>query len=223
MSKSNEKRISVLAIDDHIMIINGIKLLLESRAGNFWHAHEGKTALELALEHKPELVVIDYSFPDTTGDTIVKEIRYHLPETRIIAYTFSFEEEAIVKMFYAGVNAYVLKSDDQNEFLDAVDTVMEGKEYFCQEARNHIVNRVSMKDDNVKIKIADFEFSQNDIEIVRLLCKEKTAKEISKEIFLSERTVELYRNSITKRIGAKNVVGVIKFAIKNGIVKMSEL
>jgi DNA-binding NarL/FixJ family response regulator len=126
-------------------------------------------------------------------------------------------------MFYAGVNGYVLKSKDDEELLTAIETILSGKEYFCLEARNQLINRIVTHTDHAKYTIDNKEFTQKEIEIIKLICKEKTAREISKEIFLSERTVEQYRNNIAKRIGSKNIAGIIKFALRNGIVKLQDI
>lgn len=116
-----------------------------------------------------------------------------------------------------------MKTNDDEELLNAIQAIMSGKEYFCVEARNQLINRLSNNSDHVKYTIADREFTHKEVEIIKLICKEKTAKEISKEIYLSERTVEQYRNNIAKRIGSKNIAGIIKFALKNGIVRLQDL
>lgn len=214
---------SVLVVDDHKMIVNGIRITIGDLFSDFYEAYNGASALELALQHQPQLVIMDYQLPDATGDMIVKEVRYKCPHSRILAYSFNFDEQAILKMFSAGVNGYVLKSEDDAEFLQAIHYVLEGRDYYCKEARNHIINRIAFQDDNTKLMVANMEFSQKEIEIIRLICYQKTAKEISEQVYLSERTVEQYRSNINKRIGARNLVGVIKFALKNGIIRIEEL
>lgn len=214
---------SVLVVDDHKMIVNGIKVTIGHLFQDFYEAYQGSVAMEQALQHQPQLVIMDYQLPDATGNMIAKEIKYKCPNSRILAYTFNFDEEAILKMFSAGVNGYVLKSEDDAEFLRAIDYILAGRDYFCKEARNHIINRIAFQDDNTKHIVANLEFSQKEIEIIKLICYQKTAKEISEQVFLSERTVEQYRSNINKRIGAKNLVGVIKFALKNGIIRIEEL
>ncbi len=214
---------SVLVVDDHKMIINGIRITIGHLFDDFYEAYNGSTGIELALQHHPQLVIMDYQLPDATGNMIVKEIKYRCPNSRVLAYTFNFDEDAILKMFSAGVNGYVLKSEDDAEFLRAIEYILDGRDYFCKEARNHIINRIAFQDDNTRLIVANMEFSQKEIEIIRLTCYQKTAREISEQVFLSERTVEQYRSNINKRIGARNLVGVIKFALKNGIIRIEEL
>lgn len=216
---------SVLVIDDHKMIANGIKLLIGNLFQNFYMAHNGADGMSKALQHFPQLVIVDFSLPDTTGDILARELKYKLPTVKILAYTFSFSPGPIIKMFQSGINGYVIKKEDDEEFIKSVKLLMEGKDYFCKEARTHIINRFSGSEDDYSIKhlIANTKFSGKEIELIRLLCKQMTTKEISRHLNLSERTVEQYRSNIIKRVGAKNLAGVIKFALQNGIVQLDEL
>ncbi len=216
---------SVLVVDDHKMVANGIKLLIGNLFENFYMAHDGADGMSKALRHFPQLAIVDFSLPDTTGDFLVRELKYKIPSIKVLAYTFSYSPDSIVKMLQSGVNGYVVKKEDDEEFIKAVHLLMEGRDAFCKEARTHIVNRFSGTEDDYSIKhlIANTKFSGKEIELVRLLCKQMTTKEISGHINLSERTVEQYRSNIIRRIGAKNIAGVIKFALQNGIVNVDEL
>jgi DNA-binding NarL/FixJ family response regulator len=214
---------SLLVIDDHNMIVNGIRLLIGDRFREFRHANTGARGTALALQHQPQLVIVDHVLPDLSGDAIVKEIKYRCPATRILAYSFNAYSAAVLKMFNAGVHGYLIKSEDDEEFVRAIKTVLEGKEYFCKEARNHIIHRVFPEDEHPRLIIANTGFSAREIEIIRLICQQKTAKEISRQVFLAERTVEQYRSNITKRIGARNIAGIIRFALQNHIIDLGDL
>ncbi len=214
---------SLLVVDDHNMIVNGIRLLIGDRFREFRYANNGSTGMALAVQHQPQLVIVDHVLPDLSGDTLVKEIKYRCPATRILAYSFNAYSAAVVKMFNAGVHGYVIKSHDDSEFVKAVKAIIEGKEYFCKEARNHIIHRVFPEEEHARLVVANTGFSAREIEIIRLICQQKTAREISRQVFLAERTVEQYRSNISKRIGARNVAGIIRFALQNHIIDLSDL
>ncbi len=214
---------SLLVIDDHNMIVNGIKLLIGDWFSEFRHANDGAGGIRLALEHQPQLVIVDQGLPDQSGDAVVREIKYRCPTTRILAYSFNVNAAAILKMFEAGVHGYVIKSENDAEFEKAVMSLLEGKDYFCKEARAYIINRIFPEEERPGLLIANTGFSVKEIEIIRLICRQKTAREISKEVYLSERTVEQYRSNITRRIGAKNIAGVIRFALQHGIINLEDL
>lgn len=216
---------SVLVIDDHKMVANGIKLLIGDLFENFLMAHDGATGMSLALRNFPDLIIVDYSLPDTTGDLLVRELKYKLPNSLILAYSFTYSPDVIVRMLQSGINGYVIKKEDDEEFVKAVHLLMQKKDYFCKEARIHIVNRFTGTEDEYSIKhlIANTKFSGKEIELVKLLCKQMSTKEIGHNLNLSERTVEQYRSNIGRRIGAKNLAGIIKFALQNGIVQIDDL
>jgi DNA-binding NarL/FixJ family response regulator len=214
---------SLLVIDDHNMIVNGIRLLIGNRFQDVWQANTAAAGLALATQRQPQLVVVDYVLPGGTGDAIVKEMKYRCPATRILAYSFNGYSAAVLKMFGAGVHGYVIKSENDEEFVHAVGTLLEGKEYFCREARNHIIHRVFPEEEHPRLIVANTGFSAKEIEIIRLICQQKTAREISTLVYLSERTVEQYRSNISRRIGARNIAGIIRFALQNHIIDLADL
>jgi len=214
---------SLLVIDDHNMIVNGIRLLIGHRFQDIWQANTAAAGLALATQHRPQLVIVDFVLPDGTGDTIVREIKYRCPATRILAYSFNGYSAAVLKMFSAGVHGYVIKSENDEEFVHAIGTLLEGKEYFCREARNHIIHRVFPEEEHPRLIVANTGFSAKEIEIIRLICQQKTAREISNQVYLSERTVEQYRSNISRRIGARNIAGIIRFALQNHIIDLADL
>ena len=223
MTEEQRPYLSLLVIDDHNMIVNGIRLLIGDKFETFRYANKGVAGTALAVQHQPQLVIIDHVLPDLSGDAVVKEIKYRCPSTRILAYSFSGYSAAVLKMFSAGVHGYIIKNEDDAEFTKAVHTVLEGKDYFCKEARNHIIHRVFPEEEHPRLIVANTGFSSREIEIIRLICQQKTAREISRQIYLSERTVEQYRSNISKRIGARNVAGIIRFALQNHIIDLGDL
>lgn len=224
MTNEKKKYNAILAIDDHKMITNGLTMLLGDYFKHFYVAHDGATGTSLALQHFPDIIIVDYALPDISGDLLVRELHYRIPAAKILAYSFTIDSDVIIKMLRAGVNGYLIKSEDDQELLKAVNNLINGQDYFCKEARNHIIRRFSNEEDErLKVMVGNTEFSSKEVEIIRLLCKQKNAKEISSAIFLSVRTVEQYRSNIMKRIGAKSIVGILKFAMKSGLIDLDDL
>ncbi len=213
----------ILALDDHIMVLNGIRTILESNGMICDIAQTAEEALAIAAAHPPDLLLLDYFMPDRTGNMVARQMKSKFPLLKILVYTLNMEEEVIMKMIYAGINGYLLKSASTGTFIKAIETVLAGGEYFCTEVRNQVINRVSFPEDHIVIKVGDQEFQQKEIEIIRMISMEMTAREMGQVLFLSEHTVEAYRSRIINKLGAKNAVGVVKFALKNGIIKHNEL
>ncbi len=218
---------SVLVIDDHKMVANGIKLIIGDLFENFYMAHDGATGMSYALQHFPDLIVVDYTLPDTSGDLLVRELKFRMPSSKVLGYSFTYSADVIVKMFRSGINGYIIKKDNDEEFLKAVQALVNGRDYFCKEARNHVIGRLSAdeEDEELAIKhlIANTEFSAKQIALIKLLCKQMSTKEIGLHLNLTERTVEQYRSNISQKIGAKNLAGIVKFALQNGILELDEL
>lgn len=216
---------SVLVIDDHKMVTNGVKLLIGSLFEHFYVAHDGATAIHKAALYAPELIITDFFLPDTHGDVLVRQLKYKHPSIKILAYSFSYAADTIIKMLKSGVNGYVIKKEDDEEFINAIHLLMQDRDYFCKEARLHIVNRFATSTDDYAIKhmIANIQFSGKELEMIRLLCKQMNSKEISTHLHLSERTVEQYRSNVMQKVKAKNLAGVIKFAIQNGVIMLEDL
>ncbi|PZF75011.1 response regulator [Taibaiella soli] len=217
-------RYNILVVDDHQLIVNGIRMLLDDRINHFHFAHTIQGAAEQASFHQPDLAIIDFSLPDGTGDMLVRELRYRCPNTRVICYTFHADQCTISKMVDAGVHGYVTKSSDAQILRTAVDTVLDRREFFCEEAKSYLFNRIGENTERVMFRYGnDIVLNDREVAIIRLLCMGKTAKETSQEIFLSERTVEQYRNNIAKKLGTKNLIGMVKFALQNGIISQAEM
>ena len=216
---------SILVIDDHKMVANGIKLVAGDLFENFYIANEGASGMSLALRYFPALIIVDVFLPDMQGDSLVRQLKEKLPSAKIMAYSFSYAPDSIIKMVKAGVDGYVIKQEDDEEFINAIHLLMQGRDYFCKEARAHIVNRFSTATDDFAIKhiIGNTKLSGKEVELIRLLCKQMNTKEISGLLSLSERTVEQYRSNIMRKVNAKTLAGIIKFAIQNGIILVEDL
>lgn len=224
MNDKASKYKSVLVIDDHKMVVNGIKLTIGSFFEYFYMAHDGAGGMSQALQHFPQLIIVDYFLPDTSGDLLVRELKYKIPAAKILVYTFTCASDVIVKMLQSGANGYVIKNGEDEEFTKAVHLLLKGGDYFCKEAKAHIFNMFKRTNDHsAKHVISDIEFSDKELDLMRLLCKQMSTKEIGRYLNLSDRTVEQYRSKIIKRISAKNLGGLIKFALKNGIVNLDEM
>ncbi len=225
MNDSVSKYKSILVIDDHSMVAQGIKMVAGSLFQNFNIANDAGSGMSLALRYFPELIIVDFYLPDLPGDILVRLLKEKLPSSKILAYSFSYSTDSIIKMLKAGVDGYTLKRENETEFINAIHLLMQGREYFCKEARVHIVNRYATATDDFAIKhvISNVKLSGKELEIIRLLCKQMSTREIGHYLNLSVRTVEQYRSNIMRKVNAKSVAGILKFAIQNGIIFVEEL
>ena len=129
---------SVLVIDDHNMVVISLRLLIGDLFKIFYHTKDGTGGIELAMQHQPQLVLVDNQLPDLPGEAVVRQIRSHCPRTRVLGYSFSTSGVAIRKMYEAGVNGYVDKSESDTELSKAIMELMAGRKYFSKEAREQM-------------------------------------------------------------------------------------
>lgn len=213
--------IRLLIADDHEIFRDGFKLMLSKYANIIFvgEAENGAQLLELAIELKPDVIITDIKMPVMDGIEATKKINEVLPDVGIIGLSMFDEDDLIIDMLEAGAKGYLLKNAGKDQILEAIITVAEGEPYYCKHTNRKLTQMIASSKFNPYKNKEKVEFSDRESEIIELICKELTNKEIADKLFLSVRTVEGHRLHILEKMGAKNSVGVVVYALKNGIVK----
>ncbi len=211
--------IKVLIADDHEIFRDGLKLMLGSvdtidLAGE---AANGKELAALVDEKKPDVVVTDIKMPVMDGPQVTKYIMEHHPLVKVIALSMFDDEELILEMLESGATGYLLKNADKSEMIDAIHSVHNNTPYYCKSTSGKLVKLIAYSRANMQKQKKEAEFTDKEKDIIRLICKEYTNKQIGETLFLSTRTVEGYRMKILEKMGAKNIVGIVIEAIRLGI------
>lgn len=217
-----KKGIKVLIADDHALFRNGLRSLL-TQARNIeviGEVSNGQELVRKAIDLSPDVVLTDISMPVMDGVLATREITRKKLGCRVVVLSAFGKEEPILKMLEAGAMGYVLKSADADEIAEAVRTVYNHKPYFCREITEKLTDIVT-KNYQLPPQL-DIHFTEREKEIMRLICKECTSKEIAFTLNLSKRTVEGHRTRIMDKIGAKSIAGIITFALARGIYKAAQ-
>lgn len=222
MNEEQTKYQSVLVIDDQKMVVIAVRMLIGEKFRHFYSAHTGAAGVALAITWQPSLVIVDNVLPDTTGDLVTREIKYHCPDSRILGYSFNVNKGALKKMLDSGVHGYVDKSEDNAQFQKAVASLMEGKEYFSRIAQGQPRESPFQFAGSVKPS-PGVEFSPAEIGIIRMTCQQKSLDEMSRYLDLPEKKVVEYQHRINQRIGTEQLRGIIKYAIKHNIIEVDDL
>jgi DNA-binding NarL/FixJ family response regulator len=213
----------VTIVDDHTMIRKGLASLINLFPcyKALFDAADGKDFIEqLKPPHLPDIVLLDINMPRMDGYATAAWIRANYPEIRVIALSTMDAETAIIKMISNGARGYILKDADTNELKQALDEVM-AKGFYYNEQVTKTVMRSLNELTNDKSAINTFaKFSDREMEFTRLACSEKTYQEIAKEMHVSERTVDGYRESLFRKLHLSTRVGLVLYAVKNGLVKV---
>ncbi len=213
----NKKSIRVLIVDDQYVFRLGLKALIHNMEGIevVGEASDGLMMIKKAIELKPDLVLTDIKMPQLDGIAATKELFKLLPDSRVIALSAYIKDDLILQMLESGAMGYLVKSADAIEIKEAIETVFNRKPYFCKEITLRLTDIVTK---NYKLPSkTEANFTERELEIIRLICSAFTSKEIANTLHLSKRTVEGHRTRILDKIGAKSIAGIITFAIESGI------
>lgn len=185
-------------------------------------AANGRQLVDLALLHQPDVVITDIEMPELNGVEACRIINEQLPGTPVIALSSYDTDELIIDMFDAGAKGYLLKNADRDEIVKAVKSVHAGGMYYCERVSFQFQKMVAKTKHGGSSLVTPVEFSEREIEIITLSCRQYTNKEIAAQLNLSLRTIENHKDRMQHRIDAKNMVGVIIYALKHKLVNIDD-
>ncbi|HLF70602.1 MAG TPA: response regulator transcription factor [Dehalococcoidia bacterium] len=193
-----------MLVDDHEVVREGLRALLNRRQGMSVVAEAGTVAqaIEVALREKPDVVVMDVRLPDGTGVEACREIRSHLPETRMIMLTSYADEEAVLASIMAGASAYLLKQTRGQQLADAVEAVARGESLLDPQVTMRVLDQVRTAGSGGP-SAKQSQLTENEYKILKLIAEGKTNREIAADVFLSDKTVKNYVSSILSKLNLK--------------------
>ena len=214
------KKINIAIADDYKIFREGIKKCIASDKNLqvILEADNGEDLINSFKNNQPDIVIMDLKMPIMDGMEATQIIHKDFPQVKVLVVTMYEDDKFIIHLMEMGANGYLLKNAEPDEIRKAIYTVYENGYYF-----NDLVNKALLKKLVLKTNIKpsfnqDVEFTERELEVLKLICEEKTAAEIGKEIFLSPRSVEGIRQRLIEKIGVRNTAGLVMFAVKNGIV-----
>ena len=216
MTDENPTRIMI--VDDHQVVIDGIKLMIEDEKNLecVAEAGTGKQAFELITQHEIDLVLLDINLPDISGIEICKRLTKEHPGIKILALTMYDKGSFIQQMFKSGASGYILKNAGKGELLTAIRTINSGETYVSQQVSQALMNSLLKKDKSRNDFIP--ELTRREKEVLKLIAEEYTTQEISKSLFISLNTVETHRKNLLSKFGVRNSVGLVRVAIEKGLL-----
>ncbi|MCD4746246.1 MAG: response regulator transcription factor [Bacteroidales bacterium] len=214
------KKIKILIADDHQLIIDGIKSLINNvpQFDLIAEANNGKEAVKIAKLINPDIVLMDIDMPIMNGIEATEKIKSFNPEIKIIILSMHNEKGLVKKLIRLGADGYLLKNSDQNELIEAISKVASGQQYFSPEVTMSLLNKETEIKSSFKANSIISDLTDREIEILKLIAQGYSNKEIGEKLFISHRTVDTHRTNLMKKINVSNIAGIIRFAIKNGFV-----
>lgn len=216
------RKIKILLVDDHHIILDGIKLMIQDEPNIEISgiAENGKKALELISEIKPDVIITDISMPSMNGIQLIELIRESDNETKIIILSMYATEDYICRAIKAGANAYLTKQDTtKDEIMEAINSTINGDEYYSPAVSKIIMkNYVQKNQKNSGLAVKQNSLTNREKEILILYAEGFSNQEIADKLFISVRTVDAHKNNIMQKFNFKSTVDMVKFAIKNNLI-----
>jgi len=215
------QKIRVAIADDHKIFRDGIRMALRDKEylNILWEAEDGKDLMHKLKLKQPDVLLMDIRMPEVDGINAIGMIRKEYDGIKIIVLTMYDDQEMITRMMEMGANAYLTKTTDPDEIYQAIITCMNEDFYF-----NDLVNKAVLLKLQHKKTIRQFypnpvKFSEKEIKILKLIAEDKTTEEISKDVFLSPRTIETIRQNMKQKVGAKTIAGLVMYAMRNKLLE----
>lgn len=200
----------VLIADDHAIMRDGIRSII-ARMQSMKVVGEACTGAEAVSKFdalSPDLLILDISMPEKNGMEVANEILKHAPEANIIILSMYNDEDYINRCLELGVKGYVVKSESGTELENAIQSVMEGKNYFSSQVQEVVFRKYS-QNVNRKHREPVIKLTNREAEIIKLISEGLTSQEMADKLFISPRTVETHRANLLKKVGVKNAMELV--------------
>lgn len=204
----------VVLVDDHRIVLDGLVSLLESDPDFVILAalQSGEDVLEFFKKDQPDILVTDYSLPGISGLELTRMVKRDYPDVKVVALSMHDEAHLVKGILKEGVDGYLLKNIQQFELKNALKQIMLGMPYVSPEITKLLMQDLNRSDGNADL------LTDRERDILRLIAKEFSNKQIAEELFISERTVETHRKNIFRKTNTTSLVGLIKFAFANHLI-----
>jgi DNA-binding NarL/FixJ family response regulator len=204
--------------DDHPLVLDSLRQLLEPDFSIVGTASSGKELLELAARTKPDVVLLDVSMPDMDGFEAARCLKTELPTAKIVLLTMLSEPVHISEGFRAGASGYVLKQSASDELRAAINSVLANKRFLSEKITPEV--REVIEHEWLRPEGFTGELTARQREILVLLTKGRTTKQIAGELHISMKTVEFHKANITRKLGLHTISDLTKFALAQGITSL---
>ena len=201
---------NLLIVEDHDIVAIGLQTLLATKPalGAIDKATTAKQAMELTVKHPYHLYIIDVELPDMSGIELMKSLRTLSPDSAFIFHTIHNEFWTLRQMVKGGADAIVMKSDDTDELITAINSVLQGSSYFSSDYRQACQEMEQFQ-----------ELSSREVEVLQLIADGLMTCDIAQRLYVSDNTIEFHRKRIMRKLGASNMAQLVKIGISRGYIK----
>ena len=208
----------VLIADDHGIVRSGLRLLLERQPDIevIGEAADGAEARELAIRERPDLAILDVRMPKLTGLQVTRELKKQAPEVSVLILSMHDDERYLFEALKAGASGYVLKTQADTDLVEAIRAVERGEPFLTPAAQQALIKDVLERGRETE---SEEELTPREEEIVKLVAEAHTTRQIAEILHLSEKTVENHRGNAMRKLGMRDRVELVRYAIRRGLIE----
>jgi DNA-binding NarL/FixJ family response regulator len=208
----------ILIADDHGIVRSGIRMLIDRQQGMHVvaEAEDGIEAVELVQAKKPDVAILDVSMPRMTGLQAAREIRARVPQTSVLLLSMHDDERYFFDAVEVGAAGYVLKRSADTDLIDAIQAVARGEQFVSPVTERAVIKEwlASGRDDRLEDPL-----TPRELDVVKLIAEAHTNKQIAEALHVSEKTVESHRANVLSKLGMRDRVELVRYAIRRGLVE----
>ncbi|MEL6538243.1 MAG: response regulator transcription factor [Bacteroidota bacterium] len=215
-------QIRIAIVDDHTLVRSGVGAILESesRMQVELSLPHGQALLDAWQEHSLDVILLDLEMPVLGGRETLERIREMAEDVRVIILTMHDHEGSILQMMELGANGYLVKDAEPEEVIEAVVQVYTSGYYFSDRVARAMLGSLKTPDRPSPAHDSIEGLSPREVDVLRLICQEHTTAEIAESLFLSPKTIEGYRKTLMEKTQARNMAGMVLFAIRHGLIEV---
>lgn len=209
--------IPIAVVDDHQVVINGLKAMFSGipEVEVVYSTTSGNALIEWLKNETPAVILLDIQMPEINGIDLCKQVKKSFPSIKIIAFSSFDDTHYIKQIIRSGASGYLLKNADQQTILSAIHSVMNGEEYIDESIKKILIQESIS---GQRRSLFDIPLTKREKEILKLIADGNSNQEVADKLFISLRTVETHRFNLTQKLDVKNAAGLVKEAIKRGLV-----
>lgn len=213
--------ISILLADDHKIIRDGLKSLLDKQPNMnvVDEAENGREAVQQTIKHQPDVIVMDITMPELNGMEAAHQLAIEAPHTKIIALSMHSDKRFVAGMLKAGAAGYLLKNSAFDELIDAINTVLAGGTFLSPQIATVVINDYVTHVPAEDVSKAHV-LSARERQVLQLLAEGKSTKRIAQDLYVSVKTIESHRKNIMEKLNINNLPDLTKFAIREGLTSL---
>lgn len=216
---SLKPKIRVMLADDHQIVRQGLRLLLEGDAGLelVGEAADGMTAVSLAEKLQPDVLVVDLMIPRLHGLEVVRQVRRDSPKTRIIVLSMHADEPYVAEALRNGASGYVLKDSSGDDLIKGIHAIMKGQRYLSAVLANRAMTDYGQRPGESSVDVYDT-LTSRERQVLQLAASGLSSPELARQLFISPRTAETHRANLMRKLSLGSQTDLVRFAIRKGII-----